>query len=79
MSERKHDSYKRAREELESASLNDKTCIRVSFQYGDHRVLSFEQHPVLYTQSVINEHFKFVEELKIIHRCHQVNCFLMAV
>ena len=46
MSERKHNSYERPREELESASLNDKTCIRVSFQYEDHRVLSFERHPI---------------------------------
>lgn len=36
----------RAREELESGSLHDKTCTRVSFQHGDHRVLSFERHPV---------------------------------
>lgn len=60
-----------AREELESTSLHDKTCIRVSFQYEDYYVLSFERHPVhsvgnQWSSNLLKSSKSFIDVIKLI-------------
>lgn len=69
----------RARPELESAGLHDKTCgsrERASFQSAKGRRLVLSYEPAqrgIAPASVTQAAWNCMEELEIIHRCHQAN------